>query len=229
MTSEMSDREIAAELTRLGQDLSGEAVDSGLLLGSGDVAERHADQRGGFTLSQPVDDQPVRGCTDDALQLIEVGGFPCVVGEHPTSVPQSMSAKGATESCACASTATQTRNGAGARNASRPSHTAMSAKVVTVNSVKRWLVSDMYEMPDDYDNPLAGVVAYVDHLAAVAEAEQRVTERWQEIARIDRENARAEEFKITSALALEAIRDAYELGQRDARLRHERLHRKSGD
>jgi len=34
-------------------------------------------------------------------------------------------------------------------------------------SIQRWLVSDLYEMPDDYYNPLAGVVTYADHVAEI--------------------------------------------------------------
>jgi len=45
-------------------------------------------------------------------------------------------------------------------------------------SIQRWLVSDLYEMPDDYYNPLAGVVTYADHVAAVQAAVQRATDRY---------------------------------------------------
>lgn len=47
----------------------------------------------------------------------------------------------------------------------------------------------------------------------VREAERKVEARWTEIARTDRENARADESKIMTRMALEAIDDAYERGK----------------
>ena len=56
-------------------------------------------------------------------------------------------------------------------------------------SIQRWLTADLYVVPDDYPNPLAGVVTYVDHLAALAAAREEAAEAAMQIGRqIEKDN-----------------------------------------
>lgn len=92
-----------------------------------------------------------------------------------------------------------------------------------MTDIQRYIAEDYYLHYNNGPVHEDDLVLYSAHVEALRQAEQRVEARWVEIARIDRENARADESKIMTRMALEAIDDAHERGikrgQQDERKR----------